>query len=46
MNKLLYLILEKVISTLIGPLNYERLKVCVREAETTGLAGDMKVRWC
>lgn len=42
MNKILYGLLQTILRTLIGTLNYERLYLLVEDAEKTGLSGEEK----
>lgn len=42
MNKILISLLQTILRTLIGALNYDRIRLLVEKAETTGMSGDVK----
>lgn len=42
MNRILIGLLQTIVRTIVGALNYERLVLLVEDAEKTGMTGEMK----
>ena len=42
MNRILIGLLQTILRTMVGALNYERLVLLVEDAEKTGMTGEMK----